>query len=332
MIYDTAAALEAARRALDRAQSALQDKILKNTSPDERHAIPALMDLYYSTDHAKTFNRRARAWYDKTTPSALSLGAEILAVQNAFKVRDEARAAEKVGKVQRKAERAAKAADRKALRGNKAPAHVPREVFDLSRKTLRDAIQPQFEEYKQQIFLHLFNRADRLLERLEKCNGDALAAAAHPKTWDEIHFSDQRGMFQRMAEENTRAVYNEIKRWSTRNDPKKQPQTHQKGATDFRTRRPAHEIEAELMKEAHGITEHDFDTYSIKLAGKIALPVESATITGKLWNYSFLVARIESGFWNGSERQPFQRWKTQMILNTSVLGKLFNQWPTRRVA
>lgn len=66
-----------------------------------------------------------------------------------------------------------------------------------------------------------------------------------------------------------------------------------------------------------------FDAYLYKLAGKIGEPVSSAVLNGNLWQHSFLKVTLLSG--------EAQTWKTQMILNSSVYGKLFNQFPTRLI-
>ena len=66
----------------------------------------------------------------------------------------------------------------------------------------------------------------------------------------------------------------------------------------------------------------DFDSYVNKLSAKIGEGVVSAEITGRLWDYSTLTVTKNDG--------SVERWRTQQIINVSCLGKLFNQWPTRR--
>ncbi len=66
----------------------------------------------------------------------------------------------------------------------------------------------------------------------------------------------------------------------------------------------------------------DFDSYVNKLSTKIGEGVVSAEITGRLWDYSTLTVTKNDG--------SVERWRTQQIINVSCLGKLFNQWPTRR--
>lgn len=69
---------------------------------------------------------------------------------------------------------------------------------------------------------------------------------------------------------------------------------------------------------------YDFDSFVVKLAGKIAGtktgPVRSASLVGSTWTGSRLtVLTIET-----------QVWQTKRIVNHSPLGKAFYQWPTIR--
>lgn len=302
----------------------VEEQLLKGELLVEDHA--AWMKLYYREQPKQSLKWIAQLEVDfpQVAAAALPFVRDMLEKLSALEA---ARAAEKLGKAQRQQERKAKSEDRKALRGVKVPVDVPREIFDLSRATLRAAIQPQFPEYKKQIYLVLFNRVDRLFEKLDNAKGDAKAASVpEGKTWKEITDHNCRRS-DYLAAQWARESYAEICKWTISRQP------HGGSCdTDFRVRKSADVIEAALLTQAHAITERDFDTYSNKLAGKIGQPIERATVIGKLWQNSILLAHIEAGFWNESKRQPFQRWSTKMILNTSCLGKLFNQWPTRRIA
>ena len=65
----------------------------------------------------------------------------------------------------------------------------------------------------------------------------------------------------------------------------------------------------------------DFDAYVGKLTKKVG-DVVSAKVEGALWQGSRLTVTKADG--------SIERWNTQQIINVSVLGKLFNQWPTRK--
>jgi hypothetical protein len=82
------------------------------------------------------------------------------------------------------------------------------------------------------------------------------------------------------------------------------------------------EIDAKLDQMAAEATAKHFDGYIIKLADKIGKPIKVATLVGSLWSDSTLRITTKDG--------EKQEWHTQCIFNTSCLGKIFNQWPTRR--
>jgi hypothetical protein len=70
-------------------------------------------------------------------------------------------------------------------------------------------------------------------------------------------------------------------------------------------------------------TEADFDAFVLKLDGKVGAHAAAVLVSGATWTYSILRVTLADG--------TVQDWKTQRITNCSVLGKLFNQWPTRIV-
>jgi len=68
-------------------------------------------------------------------------------------------------------------------------------------------------------------------------------------------------------------------------------------------------------------TAASFDSFVLKLDGKVGAHTAAELVIGATWCYSILRVTMADG--------TVQRWKTQSIVNCSVLGKLFNQWPTR---
>lgn len=81
---------------------------------------------------------------------------------------------------------------------------------------------------------------------------------------------------------------------------------------------------AQFIKDAKEQAAESFNAYVAKLNAKIG-PVQAARLseTQALWSYSFLHVVLPSG--------ETQIWKTQIICNVSKLGKVFNQFPTRKV-
>lgn len=84
------------------------------------------------------------------------------------------------------------------------------------------------------------------------------------------------------------------------------------------------EAEVRLRQIAKQDADALVDSYLHKLAGKIGKEISSATTNGNIWDYATLVVTCCDG--------EVQTWRTNCILNQSVYGKLFNQWPTRRVS
>lgn len=66
-----------------------------------------------------------------------------------------------------------------------------------------------------------------------------------------------------------------------------------------------------------------FDSYVAKLDRKVGTVTEAKLTGANIWGHSMLRVVTEAG--------EAQNWKTQMILNVSKLGTLFNQFPTRKV-
>jgi hypothetical protein len=76
-----------------------------------------------------------------------------------------------------------------------------------------------------------------------------------------------------------------------------------------------------LVEEAGTEAAASFDAYVAKLTSKVG-QCDSAVVMGNLWSNSVLTV------WKAGK---VEAWKTQQILNFSVYGKAFNQWPTRQI-
>lgn len=69
-----------------------------------------------------------------------------------------------------------------------------------------------------------------------------------------------------------------------------------------------------------------YDAFVAKLCNKVGF-CQSAELDGNhVWGYSIL-----SVVYKDTDGLHTERFKTQMIVNVSKHGKLFNQWPTRKV-
>lgn len=79
-----------------------------------------------------------------------------------------------------------------------------------------------------------------------------------------------------------------------------------------------------MIQRARQDASASFDAFVAKLAQKNGAGVVSATVDrASVWNDSILTATFE----DGSKKV----WHTKTIINCSVYGKLFNQWPSREV-
>jgi hypothetical protein len=79
---------------------------------------------------------------------------------------------------------------------------------------------------------------------------------------------------------------------------------------------------AKFVQEAKDDADATYTAFIAKLEQKVG-EHQRATLTGNhVWGYSILT--VETA-------HETQRWKTQQIINVSKLGKVFNQWPTRKV-
>jgi hypothetical protein len=77
-----------------------------------------------------------------------------------------------------------------------------------------------------------------------------------------------------------------------------------------------------FIEQAKKDAAFQYDAFVAKLVKKIGETTE-ATLTGNhVWGHSILHVILVDG--------TKQNWKTQQIVNVSKLGKLFNQWPTRK--
>lgn len=77
-----------------------------------------------------------------------------------------------------------------------------------------------------------------------------------------------------------------------------------------------------FIEEARRNAAHQYESFICKLEDKIGSHSAAVLDGSHIWGYSILTVTTPQGI---------QRWKTQTIINVSKLGKLFNQYPTRKV-
>ena len=149
----------------------------------------------------------------------------------------------------------------------------------------------------------------RLFDELAGNDWDANATAPFP-----------HGNMSRAAYTQARTKFYTVQQLTT-SDKARNPYVASRNSPNYRI--PSEAAVERFVAEARTEAAAQYDAFVAKLEGKIG-PVVEATLEGEhVWGYSLLDVTTESG-----ERQI---WKTQMILNVSKLGKVFNQWPTRKV-
>jgi hypothetical protein len=96
---------------------------------------------------------------------------------------------------------------------------------------------------------------------------------------------------------------------------------HRHGEPHIRAASP--EREARYIVAAREQAAAQYDLFVMKLVRKVGECL-TATLTGShVWGHSILTVGKADG--------TTERWKTQQIVNQSVLGTIFNQWPSRKV-
>lgn len=79
-----------------------------------------------------------------------------------------------------------------------------------------------------------------------------------------------------------------------------------------------------FVAESREMASLSYEGFIAKLIAKVGKTPLSAELDGNhVWGSSILYIK----HFDGSE----EKWKTKCILNVSKLGKLFNQWPTRKI-
>lgn len=145
----------------------------------------------------------------------------------------------------------------------------------------------------------------RVLAEMDAAKWNLDEAAPHPNAME-------HGREEYMRMNNKNGLYSNLTTWVY--------PSRRAGEPNLRKR--CEESEARFIDEAMENAAQQYDMFVGKLISKIGV-AESAVLHGNhIWGYSFLVVMVE-----GEQ----QIWKTQMIVNVSKLGKLFNQFPTRKV-
>jgi hypothetical protein len=145
--------------------------------------------------------------------------------------------------------------------------------------------------------------------KLTNASGDRDAFAPFPSSTNESSKSWSE----------KKAYYDLVRRctkcnWPSASKSSKEPDL---GKMDF-------DVSFAFVEAARKDASFQYDAFIAKLTEKAGEGVVSAELIGNhVWGYSILKVTKDTGL--------VDLWKTQMIINVSKLGNVFNQFPTRKV-
>lgn len=192
--------------------------------------------------------------------------------------------------------------------------------FAEVQKALLTAMEPQRAEYETHLVEFMMLEIETMWKRLAEDGGDTTKRYSNPSS-----FRHSRQTYHTM-----RAAHLLCQRWTLPVDPLAPYFTMEK----MRKPMPRAQVLTALRKQAATMSLEHFGSYASKLSMKIGTSIDSAEVQGALWSNSTLRVVISEPFNNDTTDAPSlesrtEVWTTKMILNRSVYGLLFNQWPTR---
>lgn len=177
----------------------------------------------------------------------------------------------------------------------------------MPKTAVRIAVEPLLKEAQDAAVMAATNVINKVLEELAANNWDAQICAPWPHNLSygspEYH--------QARAKE---ALFNSL----TEDAPGHR--SYKMGAPNLRQKSP--KCEKKFIDDARENASLQYEAFICKLENKIGSHSEAVLDGSHVWGYSILTVTTPEGT---------ERWKTQMIINTSKLGKMFNQFPTRKV-
>lgn len=150
---------------------------------------------------------------------------------------------------------------------------------------------------------------EKVREQLKAVDGDMEKAAPYP---DSLHAS--RIVY--LAGIQKRTLFSKL----TKTDEKK-PHTYRPHEPNYVVM-DSNKV-AKFVKEAREDAAAQYEAFIAKLVGKIGDTTEATLRGNHVWSFSFLDITKADG--------TKETWKTQTIINVSKLGKVFNQWPSRKM-
>jgi hypothetical protein len=178
-------------------------------------------------------------------------------------------------------------------------------VMRTNSQAMIDALMSRMEEAKKMAKESAERKVDDTWKKLEKKNWDII---------DDIKFSKK-------FTDHVVSFYKSL----TDEDPKSREKNQASGESfrfDSRFRKKSPSKKKAYVDNAVNQVEEDYKSFIGKMVMKVGGGIVGANVTGHPWTNSVLTVDMADG--------TKQVWNTKMIINYSVYGKAFNQFPSRR--
>lgn len=177
----------------------------------------------------------------------------------------------------------------------------------MPKTPVRIAVEPLLKEAQDAAVIAANNIVNKVLEELAAHNWDAQACAPWPHG---LPYGSPE--YHQARSKNT--LFNSL----TEDAPG--PRDYGIGAPNLRVK--SEKGIKRFVDDARENATLQYESFICKLEDKIGSHSAAVLDGSHIWGYSILTVTTPEGI---------QRWKTQTIINVSKLGKLFNQYPTRKV-
>lgn len=165
---------------------------------------------------------------------------------------------------------------------------------------LKDAVQAAEQDAKAYV--------ERMLPLLEAVGGDINKLAPYPKG--------------NVSQEEYKKAMSKRTFFTIVTKPKEgEPCSYHPNAPQYRE--PCAEGVAHFIDQDKKAAAFNYEDFQFKLVKKVGDCLTAALDGNHVWDFSILTVKKEGGV--------VEKWKTQSIVNRSVYGKFFNQYPSRVV-
>jgi soluble cytochrome b562 len=170
---------------------------------------------------------------------------------------------------------------------------------------IQKAIEPFREKAMKKAESLALKQIENVKQKLIEFNGDRNQFAPMPKGVGERSAYIEKKNYYHFVQSITESTVPQFQRWNSED----KAQINEKRCLSF-------------IEKSKEMASKDFSKFVDKLISKIG-DCDSAQNEGDLvWNFSILTV---------SKQDKIEKWKTQIIMNISKHGKLFNQYPTRKM-